>query len=336
MRIAINGFGRIGRCITRILASSTEFELVAVNTLGPKENLPEYCGHILQYDSVHGKFQTVRHDSNSLQFGNQSPKITNFRSPEECAWADFGIDLVLDCTGAFTTREKASEHLKAGAKAVLVSAPGKDLDATIVYGVNHKSLAAGDKLVSNASCTTNALAPVIKVLDDLAGVEYGLMNTIHAVTGDQALIDSMHKDWRRGRAAMDSMIPTGTGAARAIGEVLPHLKGKLDGFAIRVPTNNVSVIDLTVNLKNRVSVAEINAAMISAAEGELKGVLATNAQQLVSIDFLGNTASAIYDLSETRVMESMYKCLIWYDNEIGFANRMLDTARVLGEVNALR
>lgn len=334
MKIAINGFGRIGRNITRLLANNSDFELITINTLGPSDDLASYCAYLLKYDSVQGNcIDEIGYKDGTVTIGRQQAKITSFRNPADCDWS--GIDLVLECTGCFTSREAAKLHLAAGAKAVLVSAPGKDLDATIVYGVNHHMITADTKLLSNASCTTNALAPVVKVLDDLAGVEHGLMNTIHAVTGDQALIDGMHKDWRRGRAAMDSMIPTGTGAARAIGDVLPHLKGKLDGFAIRVPTNNVSVIDLTITLKTQVSVAEINAAMESAAANSLKGVLAVTKEQLVSVDFLGNPASATFDLSETRHMGPMYKCLIWYDNEAGFAHRMLNTAKVIGGINAV-
>lgn len=335
MRVAINGFGRIGRCIARALAHSDEFDLVAINTLGPTSELAEYCAYMLQYDSIHGLWSTVVTANNdSINFGRQQPKILSERDPKACAWDELAVDLVLECTGCFTSREQANLHLEAGAAAVLVSAPGTDLDATVVYGINHTAISSASKLVSNASCTTNALAPVVKVLDELAGVASGLMNTIHAVTGDQALIDGMHKDWRRGRAAMDSMIPTGTGAARAIGLVLPHLKGRLDGFAIRVPTNNVSVIDLTVKLQKEVTVLEINQAMQAAALDSLQGVLAVSDKPLVSVDFLGNTASSIFDLTQTRVLDGMYKCLIWYDNEIGFAHRMLDTARIMGTVHA--
>lgn len=331
MRVSINGFGRIGRCIARAVANDSTIDLVAINTLGPSENLSEYCAYMLQHDSIHGIWDTnVSFTSESINFGRQNPKILSFDSPEKCNWGDLEIDLVLECTGLFTSREKAGLHISAGATAVLVSAPGTELDATIVYGINHKILDGSQKLVSNASCTTNALAPVIKVLDDLAGVQYGLMNTIHAVTGDQALIDTMHKDWRRGRAAMDSMIPTGTGAARAIGLVLPHLHGKLDGFAIRVPTNNVSLIDLTVSLNKDISIEEINQAMGISASTELTGVLSTSDKQLVSIDFLGNKSSSVFDLTQTRKLGNMYKCLIWYDNEIGFANRMIDTAKIMG------
>lgn len=331
MRVSINGFGRIGRCIARAVANDSTIDLVAINTLGPSENLSEYCAYMLQHDSIHGIWDTnVSFNSESINFGRQNPKILSFDSPEKCNWGDLEIDLVLECTGLFTSREKAGLHISAGATAVLVSAPGTELDATIVYGINHKILDGSQKLVSNASCTTNALAPVIKVLDDLAGVQYGLMNTIHAVTGDQALIDTMHKDWRRGRAAMDSMIPTGTGAARAIGLVLPHLHGKLDGFAIRVPTNNVSLIDLTVSLNKDISIEEINQAMGISASKELTGVLSTSDKQLVSIDFLGNKSSSVFDLTQTRKLGNMYKCLIWYDNEIGFANRMIDTAKIMG------
>lgn len=333
MRIAINGFGRIGRCIARAVADNVEFDLVAINTLGPTEQLSEYCAYMLQHDSVHGKWhKEVNFTPDGIDFGRQNPRIVSYNSPEKCNWAELEVDLVLECTGLFTSKDTAKLHLDAGAQAVLVSAPGTDLDATVVYGINHNILDGSQKLVSNASCTTNALAPVIKVFDDLAGVKHGLMNTIHAVTGDQSLIDNMHKDWRRGRAAMDSMIPTGTGAARAIGLVMPHLLGKLDGFAIRVPTNNVSVIDLTLSLNKDVSIESINLAMQNAAKGRLTGVLEASAKPLVSVDFLGNTASSIFDLTQTRKIGDMYKCLIWYDNEIGFANRMLDTAAVMGQI----
>lgn len=331
MRIAINGFGRIGRCIARVVANNPNFDLVAINTLGPEADLAGYCAYLLKHDSIHGLWhEQVSVAGSYINFGRQSPVIISHAAPDQCNWGELDVDVLLECTGCFTSREKASLHLAAGAKKVLVSAPGTDLDATVVYGINQEVITADTNLISNASCTTNALAPVVKVLDDLAGVEYGLMNTIHAVTGDQALIDGMHKDWRRGRAAMDSMIPTGTGAARAIGLVLPHLKGKLDGFAIRVPTNNVSVIDLTVSLKNQVSINDINNAIVTAANTSLNKILATTDQPLVSIDFLGNTASSIFDLTQTRALGGMYKCLIWYDNETGFANRMLDTAKVLG------
>lgn len=333
MRIAINGFGRIGRCIARAVADNVEFDLVAINTLGPTEQLSEYCAYMLQHDSVHGKWhKEVNFTPDGIDFGRQSPRIVSYKSPEKCNWSGLEVDLVLECTGLFTSKDTAKLHLDAGSQAVLVSAPGTDLDATVVYGINHNILDGSQKLVSNASCTTNALAPVIKVFDDLAGVKHGLMNTIHAVTGDQSLIDNMHKDWRRGRAAMDSMIPTGTGAARAIGLVMPHLLGKLDGFAIRVPTNNVSVIDLTLSLNKDVSIESINLAMQNAAKGRLTGVLEASAKPLVSVDFLGNTASSIFDLTQTRKIGDMYKCLIWYDNEIGFANRMLDTAAVMGQI----
>ena len=325
-RLAINGFGRIGRNILRALYESgrKDLEIVAINDLAPTANL----AHLLKYDSVHGRFPgKITHTENSIDIGNGPIQVTAIRNLDDQDWSDNKVDIVLECTGIFTAREKAAAHLKAGAKRVLISAPGANADKTIVYGVNHNTLTKDDVIVSNASCTTNALAPVVKVLSDNFGIETGFMTTIHAYTGDQPTLDGVHKNLNRGRAAAMSMIPTSTGAAKAIGLVMPELAGKLDGKAIRVPTPNVSVVDLVVNLKKDADVDSINAAFKAAEANELKGVFQTIEDPTVSIDFNHDPHSSSLVLEETVVMNTrLARVLSWYDNEWGFSNRMLDTA----------
>lgn len=327
IKIAINGFGRIGRNVTRALYESgknSEIELVAINDLADlKTN-----AHLLQYDSVHGRFNgDVSTEGDHLIINGDKVKVCAKRNPADLPWGELEVDVVLECTGLFANREKASAHCQGGAKKVLISAPaGKEVDATIVYGVNHSVLTASDTIVSNASCTTNCLAPLVKPLNDAIGVNKGLMVTIHAYTNDQLLTDSFHKDLRRARSATQSMIPTQTGAAAAVGLVLPELDGKLDGYAIRVPTINVSVVDLTFNANKDTSVDEVNQILKTASESELKGILDYNDEPLVSIDFNHNSASSTFDASQTRVMGNLVKVVSWYDNEWGFSNRMLDTA----------
>ncbi len=329
VRVAINGFGRIGRLTLRALIESgrTDVEVVGINDLGPVET----NAHLLKYDSVHGIFPgDVTVDGDSMNVGRGPIKVTAERDPTKLPWKDLGVDVVWECTGIFTAKEKAQVHLAAGAKKVLVSAPSSGADATIVYGVNHGTLKASDTVVSNASCTTNCLAPVAYVLNKLVGIEKGYMTTIHAYTGDQPVLDTLHKDLRRARAGALSMIPTSTGAARAVGLVLPELAGKLDGSAIRVPTPNVSVVDLKFIPKKATSKDEINAAIKAAAEGELKGVLAANELPLVSIDFNHNPHSSIFDLTQTQVVDgNLVRVVSWYDNEWGFSNRMSDTTVAL-------
>lgn len=330
IKVAINGYGRIGRNILRALYESQhnkEIQIVAINDTAPLEtNI-----HLTRYDSTHGKFPgTVHADDQMMVVNGDRIRVVSNRDPSKLPWKELDIDVVYECTGIFTSKEKAAQHLQAGAKKVIISAPGgNDIDATIVYGVNHQSLSASHHVISNASCTTNCLAPLVKVLHEAIGIEHGLMNTVHAYTNDQVLVDSSHSDLRRARAAAYSMIPTKTGAASAIGLVLPELKGKLDGFAIRVPTLNVSVVDLTFVAKRATSIDEINKLMKSAAEGNLKGILAYNDEPLVSIDFNHHPASSIYDASQTKVIGNMVKVLSWYDNEWGFSNRMLDTTIAL-------
>ncbi len=326
-RLAINGFGRIGRLVLRALVEQDreDLEIVAINDLGPVEN----NAHLLRFDSVHGKFPTeVRVDGNTIDIGKGPIKVTAERDPANLPWDD--IDIVLECTGIFTDYDKAKVHLGRAGK-VLVSAPSKGADKTIVYGVNHDTLTAGDRIVSNGSCTTNCLAPVAKVLNDAAGISRGFMTTIHSYTGDQPTLDTMHKDMYRARAAAMSMIPTSTGAARALGLVLPELDGKLDGVAIRVPTPNVSAVDLTFEAARDVTVDEINSAVIAAAsEGPLKGILGVTDQPNVSMDFNHDARSSIVHLDQTKVLEGrMVRILSWYDNEWGFSNRMLDTAAAM-------
>ena len=332
IRLAINGFGRIGRNILRALVEQgrDDMKIVAINDLSSTENL----AHLLKYDSVHGRYPgKISFTENSLNIGGEDIEVTAIRNIEDQNWADNKVDIVLECTGIFTAREAAAKHLDAGAKRVLISAPGKKADKTIVYGVNDGELTAKDVVVSNASCTTNALAPVVKVLHDTFGIEKGFMTTVHAYTGNQPTLDSVHrKDFNRGRAAAMSMIPTSTGAAKAIGLVLPELAGKLDGKAIRVPTPNVSVVDLVVNTKKPATAAKLNAAFGKAAKGPLKNVLQIVEDKTVSIDFIHDPHSSSVVLEETVVMgENMVRVLSWYDNEWGFSNRMLDTAAAMAK-----
>lgn len=330
VKVAINGFGRIGRNVLRGIVESgrTDIEVVAINDLGPVET----NAHLLRYDSVHGRFPaTVTTGEDTIDVGRGPIKVTALRDPAELPWGD--VDVALECTGIFTARDKAATHLKNGSKRVLVSAPASGADKTIVYGVNHETLAAGDEVVSNASCTTNCLSPVAKVLNDAIGIERGFMTTIHSYTGDQPTLDTMHKDLYRARAAAMSMIPTSTGAAKAVGLVLPELNGKLDGVAIRVPTPNVSVVDLVFTASRETSVDEINDAIRSAANGDLKGVLGYTDEPLVSMDFNHDPHSSIFHTDQTKVMEgTMCRILTWYDNEWGFSNRMADTAVAMGKL----
>ncbi len=329
VRVAINGFGRIGRLVLRGIMESrrNDVEVVAINDLGS----PDMNGHLFRYDSTHGPFPgEVKVDGDTMDVGGGPIKITAERDPAALPWKDLGVDIAFECTGLFTSRDTAGKHIDAGAKKVLISAPGSDVDKTIVYGVNHDTLTAADTVVSNASCTTNCLAPVAYVLNEMVGIEHGFMTTIHAFTGDQVTLDTLHKDPRRARTASTSMIPTSTGAAKAVGLVLPELKGKLDGTSVRVPTQNVSLIDLTFVAKKSVTADEINAAMKEAAEGKLKGVLGYNTEPLVSIDFNHNPASSTFDATQTQVIDGTFvRVLSWYDNEWGFSNRMPDTGRVM-------
>ena len=328
INIAINGFGRIGRNIVRAHyedGKKHDLKFVAINDLGDAKT----NAHLLKYDTAHGRFHgTVEVDGDSLVVNGDRIKVLAERDPAKLPWKAMGVDVVMECTGLFTSKEKAGAHLRAGAKKVIISAPGgKDVDATIVYGVNDKTLKASDSVVSNASCTTNCLAPLVKALDDAIGVESGLMTTIHAYTNDQVLTDVYHKDLRRARSASQNMIPTKTGAAAAVGLVLPHLNGKLDGYAIRVPTINVSIVDLSFVAKKSTTVDEVNAAVKKAAAGPLKGVLEYSTEPLVSSDFNHDPASSIFDSTLTKVSDGkLVKVSSWYDNEWGFSNRMLDTA----------
>src|SRR5215471_396114 len=332
VRVAINGFGRIGRNILRAIAESgrKDIEVVAINDLGPVET----NAHLLRFDSVHGRFPgTVTVKGDSISVGDGQIKVAAERDPAKLPWKDLGVDIAMECTGIFNSKEKASAHLAAGAKRVLVSAPAENADATIVFGVNHDTLKREHKVVSNGSCTTNCLAPVAKVLSDTVGIETGFMTTIHAYTGDQPTLDTLHKDLYRARAAAISMIPTSTGAAKAIGLVLPELKGKLDGVAIRVPTANVSVIDFKAVTKRATSVKEVNEAMVRASSQELKGVLDIVDAPLVSVDFNHNPASSSFALDQTKVMNGNFvRVMSWYDNEWGFSNRMADVAVAMGKL----
>ncbi len=331
LRVAINGFGRIGRLVLRSIVEHgrTDIEVVAINDLGPVET----NAHLLRYDSVHGRFPgVVTSGEDWIDVGTGKIKVTAIRNPAELPHAELNVDIAFECTGLFTTKEKASAHLTAGAKRVLVSAPCDGADQTIVYKVNDDVLSAADLVVSNGSCTTNCLAPIAKVLHELFGIERGYMTTIHSYTGDQPTLDTMHKDLYRGRAAALSMIPTSTGAAKALGLVLPALKGKLDGSSIRVPTPNVSVVDLKFVPTRETTVAELNAALVAAAEGPLKGVLAVTDEPLVSHDFNHIAASSTAALAQTQVIEGkLGRVLSWYDNEWGFATRMSDTALVMAK-----
>lgn len=332
VRVAINGFGRIGRLTLRALIESNRSDVVVVgiNDLGSAET----NAHLLKYDSVHGIFPgDVTVSGDTMSIGRGDIKVTAERDPSKLPWKELGVDIVWECTGIFTAKEKALVHLGAGAKKVLVSAPSSGADATIVYGVNHQTLKPEHKVVSNASCTTNCLAPVAYVLNKIVGIEKGYMTTIHSYTGDQPILDTLHKDLRRARAGALSMIPTSTGAAKAVGLVLPELAGKLDGSAIRVPTPNVSVVDLAFIAKKATSKDEINAAIKAAAEGELKGILAANDAPLVSIDFNHNPHSSIFDLTQTQVVDgNLVRVLSWYDNEWGFSNRMADTTLAMAKI----
>jgi glyceraldehyde 3-phosphate dehydrogenase len=327
MKIAINGFGRIGRNVTRALFERPELshiQLVAVNDLGSAE----FNAHLLQYDSTHGEFkERVTAEANLICIGEHKIQCFAEKQPDKLPWKDLDIDVVFECTGRFTERNAASAHIKAGAKKVLISAPGKNADATIVYGVNDHILSSEHQIVSNASCTTNCLAPIAAALDSGLGIEKGLATTIHAYTNDQNLSDVYHSDLYRARSATQSMIPTKTGAASAVGLVLPNLLGKLDGLAVRVPTINVSLLDLSFEAKSPTSVDQVNALLTEAARQSKDGILQVNSLPLVSIDFNHNRASAIVDLNQTKVIDNQVKVLAWYDNEWGFSNRMLDTAQ---------
>jgi glyceraldehyde 3-phosphate dehydrogenase len=331
VKVAINGYGRIGRNVLRALYESgrnKELAIVAVNDLGDSKT----NAHLTKFDSAHGKFPgTVAVDGDCMVVNGDRIRVLAMRNPAELPWKDLGVDVVLECTGLFTTKEKASAHLKGGARKVIISAPGgKDVDATIVYGVNHKTLKAAHTVISNASCTTNCLAPLVKPLHEKLGVVQGLMTTIHAYTNDQVLTDVYHEDLRRARSATQSMIPTKTGAAAAVGLVMPELNGKLDGFAVRVPTINVSVVDLTFTAARATAVDEVNGILKAASEGELKGILGYNTEPLVSVDFNHDARSSIFDSTQTRVIGgTLVKVLAWYDNEWGFSNRMLDTTLAL-------
>ena len=330
VKVAINGFGRIGRNVLRAIIESgrTDIEVVAINDLGPVET----NAHLLRFDSVHGRFPgTVTTTATTINAGRGPIEVTAIKNPADLPWAH--VDIVMECTGIFTSKEKCLPHLENGAKRVLISAPGDGADKTIVYGVNHNTLTRDDLVVSNASCTTNCLSPVAFVLQNAIGIEKGMMTTIHSYTGDQPTLDTMHKDLYRGRAAALSMIPTSTGAAKAVGLVLPELKGRLDGFAIRVPTPNVSVVDLKFIAKRATSVEEINAVIKAAADGPLKGILGYTEQKNVSSDFNHDPHSSIFHMDQTKVMDgTLCSILSWYDNEWGFSNRMADTAVAMGKL----
>jgi glyceraldehyde 3-phosphate dehydrogenase len=330
VKVAINGFGRIGRNILRAIIESgrTDIQVVAINDLGPVET----NAHLLRFDSVHGRFPaTVTTGEDWIDVGRGRMRVTALKNPADLPWGD--VDIVLECTGIFTSKEKCAVHLENGSKRVLISAPGDGADKTIVYGVNHKTLTAADIVVSNASCTTNCLSPVAQVLHAAIGIEKGMMTTIHSYTGDQPTLDTMHKDLYRGRAAALSMIPTSTGAAKAVGLVLPELKGKLDGFAIRVPTPNVSAVDLKFIAKRATSAEEINAAIKAAADGPLKGILGYTEWKNVSSDFNHDPHSSVFHMDQTKVMDGTFcSVLAWYDNEWGFSNRMADTAVAMGKL----
>jgi glyceraldehyde 3-phosphate dehydrogenase len=332
VRVAINGFGRIGRNVLRAIHESKrrDIKVVAINDLGPVET----NAHLLRHDSVHGPFAgTVKTFKNAIDIGRGRIQVTAERDPAKLPWAKLNVDVALECTGFFNSREAAAQHLEAGAKRVLVSAPASGADATVVYGVNHKVLRKKHRVVSNASCTTNCLAPVAQVLNETVGIAQGYMTTVHAYTGDQPVLDTLHGDLRRARGAALSMIPTSTGAARALGLVLPELAGKLDGSAVRVPTPNVSMVDLTIATKRKADADEINKAMVKAARGRLKGVLAVSDGPLVSIDFNHHPASSIFDLTQTQVVGGkLVRILTWYDNEWGFSNRMCDTTVALAKL----
>ena len=332
VRVAINGFGRIGRLVLRAIVETgrNDLEVVSVNDLGPvKTN-----AHLLRYDSTHGRFPIeVTTEPDAMIIGGKRVKVTAIRNPEELPHKELGVDIALECTGIFASKEKASTHLTAGAKRVLISAPAPGVDITVCYGVNHDQLTSDHVVVSNASCTTNCLAPLAKVLHEAIGIDKGFMTTVHSYTNDQPSLDQLHKDLYRGRAAASSMIPTGTGAAKAVGLVLPELNGRLDGVSIRVPTPNVSVVDFKLITKRATSVDEINQAMIAAAEGPMKGVLDIVDEPLVSSDFNHNPASSSFCLDQTKVVDgNLARVMSWYDNEWGFSNRMADMAVAMGKL----
>jgi len=332
VKVAINGFGRIGRLVLRALVESgrTDIQVVGINDLGPvKSN-----AHLLKHDTVHGTLaQAVTTGDDWMDVGRGKIKVTAERDPAKLPWKELGVDIVMECTGIFTKREQAAKHIEAGGRKVLVSAPADGVDLTVVYGVNHDKLKPEHTIVSNASCTTNCLAPVAFVMHEAFGIEKGYMTTIHSYTGDQSTVDTLHKDLRRARAAACNMIPTSTGAAKAVGLVMPDLKGKLDGTAIRVPTPNVSMIDFKFIAKRNTTVDEVNKAVLAASQGRLKGILETTAEELVSSDFNHNPASSTFDLTQTQVIEgNLVRVLSWYDNEWGFSNRMSDTAAAMAKL----
>jgi glyceraldehyde 3-phosphate dehydrogenase len=336
IKVAINGFGRIGRMVLRAHYEGKkkhDLQFVAVNDLGDAQT----NAHLLKYDTAHGPFPArVEVKEKAIVVNGDSIQVVAERDPAKLPWRNLGVDIVLECTGLFTSKAKAGAHIQAGAKKVVISAPGeKDVDRTVVYGVNHKTLKDSDTVISNASCTTNCLAPLVKAIDDRIGVASGLMNTIHSFTNDQVLTDVFHKDLRRARSATHNMIPTKTGAAAAVGLVLPHLNGKLDGYSIRVPTINVSIVDLTFVAKKPTTVDEVNRAVKQACDSDLKGILEYSTEPLVSSDFNHNPASSIFDSTLTRVADgTLVKVSSWYDNEWGFSNRMLDVAAAFAEVGA--
>lgn len=330
IRVAINGYGRIGRCILRALYESgrDDIKVVGINDLAPLDS----CLHLTRYDTTHGRFNAdVQETTDGFSINGDPIRFTHERDPSALPWSELAVDVVVECTGLFTAKDKAALHLQAGAKKVLISAPGdEDVTKTIVYGINHNTLTKDDVIISNASCTTNCMAPMLKPLNDTIGIKHGLLTTIHAYTNDQVLTDTMHSDPHRARAAGMSMIPTTTGAARAVGKVLPELAGKLDGYAMRVPTLNVSVVDMTLEMQRETSVQEIDDVLSAAAAGELNNILRVNREQLVSIDFNHTSYSSHYDATQTIVSDgTLVKVLCWYDNEWGFANRMLDTLSAL-------
>ena len=331
VKVAINGFGRIGRNILRSIIENKNdnIKVVGINDLGPIET----NAHLLKYDSVHGLLnKDVIINGSDLNVGTGPIKVTSERNPENLPWKELDVDVVLECTGIFTSKEKAQQHITAGAKKVLISAPASGVDLTVVYGVNHRKISSEHQILSNASCTTNCLAPLAYVLNKSIGIENGFMTTIHSYTGDQPTLDTMHSDLYRARAAAANMIPTSTGAAKAVGLVLPELDGKLDGVAIRVPTQNVSVVDFKFNSKKETSIEEINEAIKIASENELKNILSFNDKKLVSSDFNHNPSSSIFHSDQTKVMNKKFvRILSWYDNEWGFSNRMCDTALEIGK-----
>ena len=336
VKVAINGFGRIGRAILRanfeLEPAQRKIQMVAINDLAS----PEANAHLTAFDSTHGRFgKAINVFEDAIKIEGEKIQMYSEKNPVDLPWGSLGVDIVLECTGLFASKERASKHLQAGARKVLISAPANDVDATVVYGVNETELNAGHTIVSNASCTTNCLAPLAKIMHEKFEIEGGLMTTVHSFTNDQVLVDSFHSDLRRARAATLSMIPTKTGAAAAVGLVLPELSGKLDGFALRVPTANVSVVDLSIQVRKKTSVKEVNEVLAKAAEKEKKrGVIGVNLKQTVSVDFNHDSRSSIFDLTQTRVSENGYlvKVLSWYDNEWGFSNRMMDVADVLGKL----